>query len=237
MGDGWPTYVDDVLALAELTGRGTPARLGLWACDTARRGCHELLTGVPDEAAFRAPRAARAWRGASYRTGAPSPTHDPRFRRALAELSQHFAGRPAKLELARQLASANDPHESRSHRQAIDLISMTLGCALGGVAAGEVAAQARQAMLPEQGDWAPVREFEARWQARRLLWRTGLMPRLADMLVRLDLAEHAGAVPRDPAAHARFDDLRARIHAEEDARLDLIFEFGEALYLTELELG
>jgi hypothetical protein len=213
--DGWPTYVDDMLALVELTGRGTRTALGLWACDSARRACHNLL-------------AARVRPGFAY---------DPRIRHALAELALHFRGQPANLELARPHRLWGEAPERDGLAEAVEIVALALDYALGSATAAAVAARARQAMLAEQGDWTAAREIEARWQARRLLWRTGLMPRFPEMLVRLDLAEHAGAVPRSGAALARFDDLRRRIHADEDARLDLIFEFGEALFLTELQLG
>jgi hypothetical protein len=208
MTEGWPTHVDDVLALVELLGRASPRALGLWACDCARRATHELIV--------------------------LSNAHDPRVRQLLIEVNNYFLGRAADLALAQRLAAQLEQRYEGRMREAAWAAAAAVQCALGATEAATVAQLALRAMLPEQGDVATARDFEARWQARRLLWRTNSMPRLPDMLVRLDLAESAGALPRSGAALLRFDALRARIHADEDARLDLILEFGEALYLFEL---
>jgi hypothetical protein len=209
MAENWPTHVDDVLALAELLGRASPRPLGLWACDCARRATHEEIVVA---------------RG-----------YDGRIRQLLLEVNNHFFGRAADLALAQRLAAQLEHHYEGRMREAAWAAAAAVECALGSTEAVAVAQLALRAMLPDQGDVSPVREMESRWQARRLLWRTNSMPRLPDMLVRLDLAESAGAVPQSGPALLRFDALRARIHADEDARLDLILEFGEALYLFELD--
>jgi hypothetical protein len=200
--------VEDILALAELLGRATPRPLGLWACDCVRRATHDVIV-MPGQ-------------------------HDPRLRQLLLEVNNHFLARPADLALAQRLAAQLEQHYEGRMREATSAATALIEHALGNTEALAVAQLALQATLPEQGYVAPVYEFESRWQARRLLWRTELMPRGPDMLVRLDLAEAAGALPRSGPALLRFDELRARIHADEDARLDLILEFGEALYLFEI---
>jgi hypothetical protein len=203
-----PTHVDDVLALVELLGRADARPLGLWALDCARRAVHELMV-LPGG-------------------------HDPFVRQVLREVNNHFLDRAADLDLAERLAAQLDQRYEGRRREAVWAAAATIECARGTTEAAAVAQLALRAMLPEQGDVGPAFEFESRWQARRLLWRTNSMPSLPDMLVRLDIAESAGAVPRSGPALLRFDELRARIHADEDARLDLILEFGEALYLFEL---
>jgi hypothetical protein len=200
--------VEDILALAELLGRATQRPLGLWACDCVRRASHEVIV-TPG-------------------------AQDPRLRQLLLEVNNHFLARPADLALAQRLAAQLERHYAGRMREATWAATALVEHALGNTDALAVAQLALQAMLPEQGNISTFHEFEARWQARRLLWRTDLMPRGPDMLVRLDLAEAAGAVPRSGPALLRFDALRARIHADEDARLDLILEFGEALYLFEI---
>ena len=203
-----PTHVDDTLALVELLGRASERPLGLWACDCVRRATHEAIVMTSG--------------------------HDPRVRQLLLEVNNHFLGRPADLALAQRMAEQLEIDYERRQLEAAWAATALVECAQGLTDAAAVAKLALQAMLPDQGALAPSEALEARWQARRLLWRTNLMPRLPDMLVRLDLAESAGALPRSGPAFERFDALRARIHADEDARLDLILEFGEALYLFEL---
>ncbi len=62
-----------------------------------------------------------------------------------------------------------------------------------------------------------------------------MMPTGGEIFVRLDQAEYLGLLPRpNSRTHRRFAALRERIFASEDARLDLILEFPEAIFHAEL---
>jgi len=216
MTSAWPRHVEDVLALAGLTGRGSVQALDLWACDCVRRAVVETL-----------PQAIAA---------------ELRTSLLMVCIKDYVRGHPVDGNMLQMLSTAITTRLEQREQRAPELGSLlnalttlTLGDGSSEVTAAQVARLAGEAMLPHQGELAPLREIEARWQARRLLWRTGLMPGLPDMLVRLDQAEAAGALPKPGPALRRFDALRARIHAEDDARLDLILEFTEVIYLRELD--
>lgn len=205
-----PDPVDELLAVIELCGRDDRLALALWACDCASRPVHHAFEVEHHD--------------------------DRRPRIALRLVRDHLRGRASSLDEADRLVrAALDDHADWRGRSA-EVVLEVLACVQGSRAATEVAGLCAAYMSGDHNtDGARLRADERRWQARRLLWRVGMMPRLPDMLVRLDHAEARGLTPRmDSARGRRFDALRGRIHAEEDARLDLLVEFPEAMFAREL---
>ena len=209
----------DILALAELCRRSERRATALWICDCARRVLRERFEpSFPDDRARMALELMREF----LRPAVPRFSSDSELLRvalvraedAYREHGESLSGMASEVAVL-ALRHALDPRETP---------------------ADEVAATCLQRMMPADGrDPTRLLQWEERWQARRLLWRLRMMPTGGEIFVRLDQAEFAGVTPRPgTSAGRRFAELRERVFADEDARLDLILEFPEALFHAEL---
>lgn len=84
--------------------------------------------------------------------------------------------------------------------------------------------------------WAYLAD-EERWQAERLLLRLDLLPSPEDVLVQLDLAEAEGTLPSVPYSRSRLEQLRACVLEQRPVPVELLLEFLEMMFRTELRAG
>lgn len=212
--------VDDILALAQLCRRAERRGTALWICDCARRVIRERYQpSRPDLRPLTALDGLRQFLRTSV----------PRFSAAAQLLG------PALASV--ELAEAEFDDEAEAASVIVAVLALRHAIAPREAPPDVVAASCRDHMVPwTSRDPTALRLWEERWQARRLLWRLRMMPTGGEIFVRLDQAEYAGVLPRaGTRASRRYAELRERVFADEDARLDLILEFPEALFHAELD--